>query len=162
MNSKKCVKKLIWQPPQLSDYRPPPFVGWPQRMWWEWPLGERLRRDKDCKRGNERRIERVKGARKEREGEKERAAGGSRSQLMWCESASDHLVLLLHPLALSLSICSTLSFFGSHLNSSPSASLHCDVGFRSAITTEMRQSGPTHTLDTQTHTHTQVKSVTAS
>lgn len=70
----------------------------------------------------------------------------------WCESASDHLVLLLHPLALSLSICSTLSFLRSHLNSSPSASLHCDVRFRSSITTEMRQSGPTHTHWTHIHT----------
>lgn len=52
-------------------------------MWWEWPLGERLWRDKECKRGKERRIERVKGARKEREGEKEREKEKEvRSQLM--------------------------------------------------------------------------------
>lgn len=34
-------------------------------------------------------------------------------------------------------------FFHSHWHSSLGASLHCDVLFRSAITAEMRQSGPT-------------------
>lgn len=93
--------------------------------------------------------------RKRRARERERETG---SRAGWCESASDHLVLLLRLLTLSLSICSTLSFFHSHLNSSPSASLQCDVGFWSTITAEMRQSRPTHAHWTQAR----VKSSSAS
>ena len=79
---------------------PSSFVEWPWRTQWEWPLGEseraRLQRNKDYKRGNESGAEGVRDKGQEREGERGQAAG-------WCESASDHLVLLLHPLALSLS-----------------------------------------------------------
>lgn len=92
----------------MTVYNPSSFVGWPQRMWWERPLTERLFRDKECKSEQEKMegVKRPKGRKKriEREGD-----GGQRAS--WCESASDHLVLLLRPLALSLSICSTLSFF---------------------------------------------------
>lgn len=131
-------------------YNPSSFVGWPQRMWWERPLRERLFRDKECKSEREKieGVKRPKGRKKRIERERD---GGQRAS--WCESASDHLVLLLRPLALSLSICSTLSFFHSHLNSSPSASLRRDVGFWSTITTEMRQWRPTHTCP-HTHIHT--------
>lgn len=142
-----CVRNLIWQPPQLSDYWPPSFVGWPRRMWWEWPLRERLWRDKDCKSEWEK-IEGVKGRRKERKIE------WKRDGVM--EPVDVKVPLITSCFSSTPSLCLFLSVslflsFRSHLNSSPSASLRRDVGFWSTITTEMRQPRPTHTYAGRAH-----------
>lgn len=60
---KTRVRTLIWQARQLSNCCPSSFVEWPQRMWWEWLLGER---------GRERKRERYYGVTKTtREGMRE-------------------------------------------------------------------------------------------
>lgn len=101
------VRTLIWQPQQLSNCWLSFFVEWPRRMWWESLLGESEREITEKQRLSEREWERrrrSKGQGQEREGE------GGQEGASWCESASDHLVLLLHPLALYLSVPPFLSF----------------------------------------------------
>lgn len=105
---KTRVRTLIWQPQQLSNCWPSSFVEWPWRMRWEWPLGEsereRKRDYRETKTTREGMREGVRDEGQEREG----GEGGQGAG--WCESASDHLVLSFHPLALSLSVPMFLPF----------------------------------------------------
>lgn len=91
---------------------------------------------------NDRKIERQK--------KRKRLRAGSESQLMW-KCLESPRASPLPPRSVSLYLFHP--FFRSHLNSSPSASIQCDVGFWSSITTEMRQSRPTQTHWTHTHAH---------
>lgn len=104
-----CVRTLLWQSQQLSDYCPPPFVEWPWRMWWEWPLGKRLWRDKDYKREwerdrkSERHKEIKRGRTREREKEVREPADVKVPPITSCFSSTPSL-------ALSLSVQLVLSF----------------------------------------------------
>lgn len=105
------VRKLIWRPPQLSNYCPSPFVEWPRRMWWEWPLGVRDYEETKTTRGRmsngQRERERARGTRQEREWEREEREG-SGSRLMW-KCLRSPRGSPPPPRSVSLCICSTLS-----------------------------------------------------
>lgn len=121
---KTCARTFIWQPRQLSNCWLSSFVERPQRMWWEWPLAEsegekeRLRRDKDYKRGNERGTEGVRDKRQEREGE------GGQSRLMWKCLRSPRAS---PPPPHSVSLYLFHPFFHSHWHSSLGAPFWCPV-----------------------------------
>lgn len=123
---------------------------------WERDYGETKREW-----GKDKKSERQKKGKKERERGVRQPADVKVPLITSCFSSAPSLCLSL-----------SVPLFYSHLNSSPSASVQSDVGFWSAITTEMRQSrSPTRTHklkvplqvksgtqrlgeNTLTHTHT--------
>ena len=165
-----CVRKLIRQPPQLSRPSPSSFC-WvtPENVVGMATGREITERDKERERGNEgrteseRRKKRKRGSARERARERERKRNRERDREREVREPADVKVPPITScfssapsFCLSLSVPLFLSLVPTWI---PLPALHSTVtsAFRSAITTEMRQSGPTHahTLDAQhTHTHT--------
>lgn len=134
------------KPPQLSDYRPFSFVGWPQRMWWERATGrEIMKRQRVQAWVREDRSERQKERKRRIEWERHEVrepADVKVPPITSCFSSAPSLCLYLFD---SFFLSFPLEFF-------PSTSVRRDVGFWSTITTEMSQSRPTHTQTLDAYT----------